>query len=57
MKVALDRLKAGEKPEALINHAIYYVVCKAKSKEQDSLAKLSFDAKEYERSQSTCVAI
>ena len=52
VKVALDRLRAGEKPESLVNHTIYYVVCKPKDKQQDSLAKCSFDGKEYERSQS-----
>ena len=34
VKVALDRLHAGEKPESLINHTIYYVCLQAQG--QDS---------------------
>lgn len=52
MKVALDRIKAGEREETLVNHTIYYIVCKPKDKTQDSLAKLCFDDRAYERSQS-----
>jgi DNA polymerase elongation subunit (family B) len=52
VKVALDRIKAGEREETLVNHTIYYIVCKPKEKTQDSLAKLCFDDRAFERSQS-----
>jgi hypothetical protein len=50
--VALDRIKAGEREETLVNHTIYYIVCKPKDKCQDSLAKCCFDDRAFERSHS-----
>lgn len=50
VKVALDRVRNGEKEETLVNHTIYYLVCKPKLQSQDSLAKRCFDEKTYERS-------
>ena len=50
VKVAMDRIKNGEKEETLVNHTIYYLVCKAKLESQDSIAKRCFDEKTFERS-------
>jgi DNA polymerase elongation subunit (family B) len=57
VKVALDRIKAGEKEQTLVNHIIQYIVCKPKDKSQDSLAKCCFDDKAYERSISNSLSI
>ncbi len=57
VKVALDRVKAGERVETLVNHTIYYIVCKPQEKSQDSLAKCCFDDRAFERSQSNVVSM
>ena len=50
MKVAIDRIRNGERVETLVNHTVYYIVCKAQEQGQDSLSKCSFDDKTFERS-------
>jgi DNA polymerase elongation subunit (family B) len=52
VKVANDRIKAGEKDDALVNHAIFYLICKPIN-EETSLAKNAYDLRTFQRSQRT----
>lgn len=52
VKVALDLMKAGQRQESLVNHTIYYLICKEKEKEYRLLAEQAFDMKNYERTKS-----
>ena len=52
VKVALDLIESGEKEESLVNHTIYYLICKGND-ENDSLAKCAHSVRAYDRSKST----
>lgn len=45
IKVAKDRINAGEKPEALVNHAISYII--TESATDGSVADRAFDEKKF----------
>lgn len=50
VKVALDRINIGkEKPEALVNHAIYYLI--TEGPDDVHLAQKAFDDKRFLSSQ------
>lgn len=53
VKVAKDRIDAGEKEESLVNHTIFYLICKPRNEGDHSLAKNAYDMKAYKNSQST----
>lgn len=49
VKVAIDRINAGEKDESLVGHTIYYLICKPRD-DNMALAKNAFDMKTFKRS-------
>lgn len=52
VKVAMDRINGGEKDESLVNHTIYYLICKPRD-DNMALAKNAFDLKSFKRSART----